>query len=120
MDCHCDDLMAFIRQNKQLPNYVSDVFDAKFIQTFKGPEADRNFIDRPGHKGWYLFALNVNFFASEGMTLHSTNASSGVISAACLNLPANICYKHEYMYLSTVIPGPNEPHLTELAAQPLH
>ena len=48
------------------------------------------------------------------MTLHSTNASSGVISAACLNLPANICYKHEYMYLSTVIPGPNEPHLTEL------
>ena len=51
MDCHCDDLMAFIRQNKQLPNYVSDVFNAKFIQTFKGPEADKKFIDRPGHKG---------------------------------------------------------------------
>jgi hypothetical protein len=56
----------------------------------------------------------VDFFASEGMTLCGANASSGVIAAACLNLPADIRYKREYMYLAAVIPGPNEPHLTEL------
>jgi hypothetical protein len=48
------------------------------------------------------------------MTLRGANASSGVIAAACLNLPADIRYKREYMYLAAVIPGPDEPHLTEL------
>ena len=56
----------------------------------------------------------MDFFASEGMTLRGANASSGIIAAACLNLPADIRYKCEYMYLAAVIPGPDEPHLTEL------
>ena len=105
--------MASIRRNNQPPIYVSDVFDAEFIRTFEGPEPGKLFIDRPGHEGRYLFAINVDFFASEGMTLRGSNASSGVISAACLNLPADIRYKRENMYLA-VIPGPNEPRLTEL------
>jgi hypothetical protein len=114
MDLCCDDLMASIRRNEQPPNYVSDVFDAEFVRTFEGPEAGKLFVDRPDHEGRYLFAINVDFFASEGMTLRGANASSGVIAAACLNLPADIRYKREYMYLAAVIPGPDEPHLTEL------
>jgi hypothetical protein len=113
MDRRCDDLMASIQRNNQPPNYVSDVFDAEFIRTFEGPEVGKLFVDRPGHEGRYLFAVNVDFFASEGMTLRGANVSSGVISAACLNLPADIRYKREYMYLAAVIP-PNEPRLTEL------
>lgn len=113
MDRRCDDIMASIRRNNQPPKYVSDVFDAEFVRTFEGPEAGKLFIDRPGHEGRYLFAINVDFFASEGMTLRGANTSSGIIAAACLNLPADIRYKREYMYL-TVIPGPNEPRLTEL------
>jgi hypothetical protein len=114
MDRRCDDLMASIRRNERPPNFVSDVFDAEFMRTFEGPEAGKLFIDRPGHEGRYLFAINVDFFASEGMTLRGATASSGVIAAACLNLPADIRYKREYMYLAAVIPGPNEPGLTEL------
>jgi hypothetical protein len=114
MDHRCDNLMASISRNEQPPSYVSDVFDAEFIRTFEGPEAGKLFVDRPGHEGRYLFAINVDFFASEGMTLHGANASSGVIAAACLNLPADIRYKREYMYLAAVIPGPDEPRLAEL------
>src|SRR3954451_2183423 len=32
----------------------------------------------------------------------------------CLNLPLNIRYKPENMYLAGIIPGPSEPHLTDL------
>ena len=113
MDRRCDDLMASIRRNSQPPSYVSDVFDAKFLRTFEGPEVGKLFIDRPGHEGRYLFALNVDFFATEGMHLRGSSSSSGVIAAACLNLPADIRYKREYMYLA-IIPGPNQPHLTDL------
>ena len=76
MDRRCDDLMASIRRNEQPPNFVSDVFNAEFMRTFEGPEAGKLFIDRPGHEGRYLFAINVDFFASEGMTLRGATASS--------------------------------------------
>ncbi|TFK45236.1 hypothetical protein OE88DRAFT_1640188 [Heliocybe sulcata] len=33
---------------------------------------------------------------------------------ACLNLPYDIRYKPENMYLAGIIPGPREPHLTDL------
>ncbi|KAF8230130.1 hypothetical protein L208DRAFT_1205313, partial [Tricholoma matsutake] len=39
--------------------------------------------------------------------------SCGIISCACLNLPLDIQYKPENMYLS-IIPGPCGPKLTEL------
>ena len=81
MDHRCDDVMVSIWQDNQPPNYVSDVFNAKFIRTFEGPQAGKLFIDRPGHEGQYLFAININFFASECMTLQGANTSSGVITA---------------------------------------
>ena len=65
----CDDLLASMKRNEQPPTFVSDVFDAEFILTFEGPEAGKLFVDRPGQEQRYLFAINVDFFASEGMTL---------------------------------------------------
>ena len=32
----------------------------------------------------------------------------------CLDLPPEICYKHEYMYVVGIVPGPNQPSLTDL------
>ena len=58
--------------------------------------------------------FHVDFFNSEGMTIYRATTSSGIIAAACLNLPLEICYKAENMYLVGVIPGPKEPHLMEL------
>ncbi|KIJ31081.1 hypothetical protein M422DRAFT_81460, partial [Sphaerobolus stellatus SS14] len=36
------------------------------------------------------------------------------ISMACLNLPLDICFKAENMYIAGIIPGPEELHKTEL------
>ncbi|KIJ29534.1 hypothetical protein M422DRAFT_85357, partial [Sphaerobolus stellatus SS14] len=33
---------------------------------------------------------------------------------ACLNLPLDICFKAENMYIAGIIPGPEEPHKTAL------
>ena len=114
MDKCCDDLTASIKKSEPPPDYSSDVFQGEFIRTFQGPVNGRLFVDRPGKEGRYVFALNVDFFNSEGMTIRGASTSSGVICAACLNLPFEIRYKPENMYLAGVIPGPKEPRLTEL------
>ncbi len=114
MDQSCDDLMASIKRNEPPPKYMSDVFHREFIWKLEGPTSGQLFIDRPGKEGCYLFALNVDFFNSEGMTTRGASTSNGIISAACLNLPLDIRYKPENTYLAGVIPGPKEPHLTEL------
>ena len=114
MDQFCDDLMASIKRNEPPPKYMSDVFHREFIWKLEGPTSGQLFIDRPGKEGCYLFALNVDFFNSEGITTRSASTSNGIISAACLNLPLDIRYKPENMYLAGVIPGPKELCLTEL------
>jgi len=93
---------------------VDDVFDANFLKTFYGPSPDKLFVDRPDTEGRYAFALNVDFFNPEGLSLRGAKASCGIIAMACLNLPLDIRYKPENMYLAGIIPGPNQPHLTEL------
>jgi hypothetical protein len=110
MDKSCDNLMESLGQPP--PNFVGDVFQGQFLRTFEGPKLGTLFIDRQGG-GRYAFSLNVDFFAIEGMRVRGANTSAGIISLACLNLPINLCYKPENMYLS-IIPAPNELHLTEI------
>ncbi|KAF8584915.1 hypothetical protein K439DRAFT_1250516, partial [Ramaria rubella] len=45
------------------------------------------------------------------MRICGTSASSGLISAACINLPEDICYKPENMSCAGIISGPKEPTL---------
>ncbi|KAF9471043.1 hypothetical protein BDN70DRAFT_820529 [Pholiota conissans] len=46
--------------------------------------------------------------------MRGASASCGLISAACLNLPLDIRYKPENMYVAAIIPGPREPTSTQL------
>jgi hypothetical protein len=110
MDKSCDNLMDSLDQ--PAPTYVGDVFEAEFLRRFEGPKPGTLFIDRQ-NGGRYAFSLNVDFFALEGMRVRGASASAGIISLACLNLPLDVRYKPENMYLA-IIPGPNEPHLTEV------
>lgn len=111
MDNQCDKLMADI--NKPQPSTVGDSFDAEFIRAFKGPDS-KIFVDRPGTEGRYLFVFSMDFFNSEGMSIRGPSTSCGIISGACLNLPLDVRYKPENMYIAGIIPGPSEPHLTQL------
>lgn len=105
MDKSCDDLLA--ATSKPPPSVVTDVWEAQFLRTFGGPKIGTRFIDR-GHEGRYGFALNVDFFNVDGMRVRGSTASCGLISMACLNLPPDLRYKPENMYM-VIIPGPRMP-----------
>ena len=64
IDKLCNDLISMIDQ--KLPEFAQDVWDAKFVRSFKGPKSHQLFVDR-GNEGQYLFAININFFNVEGM-----------------------------------------------------
>jgi hypothetical protein len=111
MDDACDDLMDSI--NSPLPPFVKNPFEAQFLRSFGGPMPETLFINR-GEEGRYAFALHVDFFNPEGMNVRGASTSCGIISMACLNLPLDIRYKPENMYLAGIIPGPKQPSLENL------
>jgi hypothetical protein len=111
MDKSCDDLMR--ARNDPIPEFVTDVWEAEFLRTFEGPSSKTLFIDRQG-EGRYGFTLNVDFFNIEGMNIHGRTTSCGIISMACLNLPYEIRYNPENMFIAGIIPGPHEPSTTDL------
>lgn len=113
IDNSCDTLIKSIDRDDPPPNFVSDGFNGEFVRTFKGPDGKRLFVDRPEGEARLLFVINVDYFSAEGQTIRGASASCGILSAACLNLPLDIRYKPENMYI-LIIPGPKEPSKTEL------
>lgn len=111
MDQAYDDLFHSI--SSPPPHVVQNPFDTCFLHEFRGLDPSKLFVDR-GEEGRYLFALHVDFFNPEGMCIHGASTSSGIISMACLNLPLNIQYKPENLYLAGIIPGPKQPSLENL------
>lgn len=110
LDGACDSAMDEIRSGVR--NEINDVLTGDFARNFKWTD-DKLFIDRPKGEGRLLFSLNLDFFNVEEMRLRGASASSGILAMACLNLPVDIRYKPENMYIACVIPGPKEPHLTQ-------
>ena len=104
----CDDLAHNLSQTTQTPPVIRDVWDAEYLRSFKGPEPDRLFVDWQG-KTHLLFSLNVDLFNIEENLQRNATTLCGIISCTCLNLPIDICYKPENMYLAGIIPDPTEP-----------
>lgn len=111
MDKSCDDL--FKSRNDPPPEYVNDFWQAKFIRSFEGPQPGKLFIDRRA-EGRFAFTLNVDSFNVEGMRIRGATKSCSLISMVCLNLPPEIRYKPENIYIAGIIPGPKQPSLTDL------
>ncbi len=104
MDESCDTLSSSIKCGHPTPEYVTDVFEAEFLCTFEGPIPGQLFVNRPNKEGRYVFALSFDFFRTEGMKINGASTSSGLISAACMNLPLNIRYNPENMYIAGIVP----------------
>ena len=111
MDNSCDNLLTSLPHPK--PCHIKNMFKAQFLHKFSGPMPGKLFIDQ-GNKGCHAFTLHVDFFNPEGMNLCGASMSSGVISMECLNLPANLHYKLENLYLAGIIPGPKQPSVENL------
>jgi hypothetical protein len=110
MDGSKKDFMASLQS---APEFSTSVFDSKFLRTFNGPHPGKLFMDE-GDEGRYAFTLNVDFFNIEGMSVRGAKTSCGIISMACLNLPAEVRYKPQNLYLAGIVPGPKEPNVTQL------
>jgi len=111
MDKACVDLTESMKGPS--PDVVTDVFEADFLRSFEWKDGTM-FVERKGVEGRFAFSLNIDFFSVEGNRHGGASASVGIISMACLNLPLSIRYRPENMFLAGIIPGPYEPHLTEL------
>ena len=111
MDKSCDELMANI--DKKPLDFARDIWDGKFVRSFKGPHSRKLFVDR-GSEGRYLFAINIDFFNIEGMRIRGAKTSCGLISGVCLNLDPEIRHKPENMYVGGIIAGPHEPRLNRI------
>jgi hypothetical protein len=104
IDSSCDSAFSSLNDGERPTN---NPFDAEFLRTFEGPIPGQLFIDR-GDKVRLAFAIHVDFFKPNGVTTHSNSDSVGLITLAVLNLPVDIRYLPENLFL-TVIPGPREP-----------
>ena len=110
MDLSCDHLQGSLSLQ---PHLIKNPFEAQFLQNFWGPDSNKLFVDW-GAEGHYAFSLHVDFFNPEGMIIWSLSTSCGIISMACLNLPKDIWYKPENLYLAGIIPGSKQPSLENL------
>ncbi|KDR65384.1 hypothetical protein GALMADRAFT_30796, partial [Galerina marginata CBS 339.88] len=88
----------------------NDIFDGDFLKDFLGPDGKTRYAEGKG-EGRYAFTLCVDFFNPNSNKQAGKKVSVGIISLACLNLPAGERYKPENMFLAGIIPGPKEPPL---------
>lgn len=90
---------------------MSDIFQGSRILEFKGP--DGKHFSETGDKGAgrYLFSLGFDFFNPLRNLAAGKKISIGVVALICLNLPIELRYKPENVFLAGIIPGPKEPSL---------
>ncbi|KAF8874086.1 hypothetical protein BD779DRAFT_1397999, partial [Infundibulicybe gibba] len=84
---------------------LSDIFQGSIVQNFKGPDKKTHFSLSGGDgTGRYLFSLGFDFFNPLGNKISGTKLSVGLIALVCLNLPIELRYKPENMFLAGIIP----------------
>jgi hypothetical protein len=88
---------------------MKDIFDGDMLRNFKGYDGQHFSISEG--EGRYIFSLCVDFFNPLGNKQAGKKKSIGLISLVCLNLPPDMRYKLENMFLFGVVPGPKEPPL---------
>ena len=105
------DILAETGQN---PATHRDIWDAPALRTFLGPDGHSPFIKRPGSEGRLIFSLCMDGFNPYRMKEAGKKGTVTAIYMVCLNLPPEIRYDVENMYLVGIIPGPNEPSVHQI------
>ena len=79
---------------------MKDVFDGEFLHSFKG--LDGQHFSEGGEEGRYVFSLCIDYFNPLGNKQVGKKKLIGLISMVCLNLPPEMRYKLENMFLFLV------------------
>lgn len=91
---------------------LKDIFQGSTIRDFKGPDKRTHFSLCGGpDAGRYLFSLSYDSFNPLRNLAAGKKPSIGVISLVCVNLPIELRYQRENMFLAGIVPGPHEPPL---------
>lgn len=100
-------------RSKTQAGTMRDIFDGDILRKFKGPDGAH--FSMGNGEGRYVFSLSVDFFNPLSNKQAGKKVSVGLITLVCLNLPPDIRYKPENMFLAGVIPGPHELPLSAIS-----
>ncbi|KAF5328988.1 hypothetical protein D9611_013480 [Ephemerocybe angulata] len=89
-----------------------DIWDADALRNFKFFDGKR-YTDN-SEESRLVFSLNMDGLNPYGNKQSGKKVSVGAIYMVCLNLPPDIRYNLENVYLVGIIPGPGQPSLHEL------
>ena len=93
---------------------MGDIWDAPGVYKIPGPNG-HPFIHRcPDNEGHYLFSFNMDGFNPFQLKQAGRSATVMGLYMVCLNLPPEVCFKSENMFLAGIIPGPKEPSTDEI------
>lgn len=92
---------------------LTDIWHGAAFKNFAGPDK-KWFFDAPENELRLSFSLFIDWFNPYGRKRGGRSASVGAIYMVCMNLPPDIRYRVENVYLVGMIPGPHEPSLHHL------
>jgi hypothetical protein len=93
---------------------MEDIWDARGVYELPGADGHpfiRKCADNEGH---YLFSFNMDGFNPFQLKQGGQSASVTGLYMVCLNLPPEICFKPENMFLAGIVPGPHEPSMEKI------
>jgi hypothetical protein len=93
------------------PSKMRDFWDGEAIRSFQGPDK-RSFLNCPKGELRLVFSLSMDGFSPFGKKNKAVSVTA--IYMACMNLPIDIRYKLENIFLAGIIPGPHKPSLDQI------
>jgi hypothetical protein len=93
---------------------LHDVQDRTSIRTLKGPDGRPFMRETDNGELRLAWSLCIDWFNPYHNRTAGKSASVGSVVMACLNLPPELRYKPENLFLFGLIPGPREPSREEI------
>ncbi|QRV98507.1 Transposase family Tnp2 protein [Ceratobasidium sp. AG-Ba] len=91
-------------------NLCTDVWGGSYLSTFPGP-GEPVFFDSSKDELQLCFLFYYNQFNYFTLKIAGKKRSSGLVMMVCLNLPPEVRYNLKNIYVTALIPGPDEPNL---------